>query len=83
MSTSSTKAAEAVFRKQDKQAAMSEYDRRRKAELEKSARLKALRLAKEAADREAAAQADAAQAAAKKPVPKRRETVAAKEAASA
>ncbi len=77
MSTSSSKVAEALFKKQDKQAAMSEYDQRRKAEKEKSAQLRALRLAKEAADREAAAQA-----AAKKPVPKRREAVAAKEAVS-
>ncbi len=82
MSTRSSKAAEALFWKQNKQAAMSEYDQRRKAEKEKSARLRALRLAKEAADREAAAQAAAAKAAAKKPVPKRRETVAAKEAVS-
>ncbi len=82
MSTRSSKAAAALFRKQDKPAAMSEYDQRRKAEKEKSARLRALRLAKEAADREAAAQAAAAKAAAKKPVPKRRETVAAKEAVS-
>ena len=36
-------------------ARLSEYDRRRKAEQEKTARLRALRLAKEAADREAAA----------------------------
>lgn len=77
MSTKSFKAAEALFRKQDKEAAMSEYDQQRKAEQEKSARLRALRLAKEAADSEAAAQATT-----KKPVPKRRETVAAKEAAS-
>lgn len=82
MSTRSSKAAEALFRKQDKQAAMSEYDQQRKTEMEKSARLRALRLAKEAADREAAAQAAAAKAAAKKPVPKRRATVAAKEAVS-
>lgn len=82
MSTRPSKAAEALFRKQDKQAAMSEYDQRRKAEKEKSARLRALRLAKEAADREAAAQAAAAKAVAKKLVPKRRETVAAKEAVS-
>ena len=77
MSTKSSKAAEALFKKQDKQAAMSEYDRRRKAEQEKSARLRALRLAKEAADREAAAQA------AKKPVAKRRNTIAAKDVVSA
>ncbi len=77
-STRSSKAAEAFFKKQDKQAAMSEYDRQRKAEQEKSARLRALRLAKEAADHDAAAQA-----AAKKPVTKGRKTVAAKHAVSA
>ncbi len=54
MSTKYSKEAEALFGKQDKQVAMSEYDQRRKAELEKTARLRALRLAKEAADREAA-----------------------------
>ncbi len=82
MSTRSSKAADALFGKQEKQTAVSEYDQRRKAEKEKTARLRALRLAKEASDREAAAQAAAAKAAAKKPVPKRRETVAAKEAIS-
>ena len=54
MSTKYSKEAEALFRKQDKQVAMSDYDQRQKAELEKSARLRALRLAKEAAGREAA-----------------------------
>ncbi len=83
MSTSSSKAAEALFKKQDKQAAMSEYDQRRNAEQKKSARLRALRLAKEAADREAAAQAAATKAAAKKPGAKRRKTVAATDAVSA
>ncbi len=82
MSTRSSKAAEVLFREEDKQAAMSENDQRRKAEKEKSARLRALRLAKEAADREAAAQAATVNAAAKNPVSKRRETVAAKEAVS-
>ena len=62
MSKKLSKEAEAIFKKQDKQVAMSEYDQRRKAELEKTARLRALRLAKEAADREAAAQAAAAKA---------------------
>ena len=83
MSMRSSKVAEALFRKEDKQAAMSAYDQRRKAEKEKSARLRALRLAKEATDREAAAQAATVKAAAKKPVRKRRDTVAAKEAVSA
>ncbi len=83
MNTKSSKAAEALFRKQDKQAALSENDQRRNAEQEKSARLRALRLAKEAADRDAAAQAAAAKAATKKPVAKGRKTVAAKYAVSA
>ncbi len=83
MSTNSSKAAEALFKKQDKQAAISEYDQRRNAEHQKTARLRALRLAKEAADREAAAQAATVKAAATNPVSKRRETVAAKEAVSA
>ncbi len=82
VSTRYSKAAEAFFKKQDKQAAMSEYDLQRKAEQEKSARLRALRLAKEAADREAAAQAAAWKAAAKKQVAKRLKTVAAKDAVS-
>ena len=63
-SKKSSKAAEALFRKQDKAAAMTDYQQRQLAEDEKTARLKALRLAKEAADREAAEQA-AAEAAAK------------------
>jgi hypothetical protein len=83
MNTKSSKAAEALFRKQDKQATLSENDQRRNAEQEKSARLRALRLAKEAADRDAAAQAAAAKAATKKPVAKGRKTVAAKYAVSA
>ncbi len=83
MNTRSSKTAEALFKKEDKRAAMSEHDRRRKAELEKTARLRALRLAKEAADREATAQAAAAKAAAKKPLAGRRKTVAVKDAVSA
>ena len=83
MSTKSSKAAEALFKKQDEQAAMSEYEQRRNAEREKSARLRALRLAKEAADREAAAQAAATKATAKKPVAKRRKKVAEMDAVSA
>lgn len=83
MSKRFSKAAEALFRKQDKQAAMSEYEQRLNAEQEKSARLRALRLAKEAADCQAAAQAAATKLAAKKPAAKRRETVAAMDAASA
>ena len=79
MSTKASKAAEAFFKQKDKQAAMSEYELRRKAEDEKSARLRVLRLAKEAADREEAAKAEAEKAAktAKKPATKRRKTTAA------
>ena len=54
MSKKLSKEAEALFKKPDKQAPTSEYEQRRQAELEKSSRLRALRLAKEAADREAA-----------------------------
>jgi len=39
MRTNSSKTAEALFRKQDKQAALSEYDERREAEREKTARI--------------------------------------------
>ena len=73
MTSRSSKAAEAFFKKQEKEAAMTEYQEQQKAELEKSARLRALRLAKEAADREAAAKA----AAEKKPAAKRRKKAAA------
>ena len=66
-SKKSSKAAEALFRKQDKAAAMTDYQQRQLAEDEKTARLKALRLAKEAAEREAAEQA-AAEAAARRRV---------------
>ena len=83
MNTKYSKAAEALFRKQDMQAALSDYEQRRIADHEKSARLRALRLAKEAVDCEAAAQAAASKAVAKKPVAKRRKKVAAMKAASA
>ena len=85
MSTKSSKAAEAFFKKQDKQAAMTEYELRRKAEDEKSARLRVLRLAKEAADREEAAKAEAEKLAkaAKKPAAKRRKASTTAGAASA
>ena len=83
MNKKSSKAAEALFKKQDEQAAISEYEQRRNAERKKSARLRALRLAKEAADREAAAQAAAAKTTAKKPVAKRRKKVAEMDAVSA
>lgn len=80
MSSKNSKAAEALFKKQDKEAAMTEYQQRRKAEDEKSARLRVLRLAKEAADREAEAQAQAEKAA-KKPAAKRRKAATVKETA--
>ncbi len=79
MSRKSSKAAEALFKKQDKQTAMTEYETRQKAEQEKTARLRALRLAKEAADREAAELAAAKEKAAKKPAAKRRKKVVAKD----
>ena len=43
MSAKSSKMADAVFRKQDKQAAVTEYHRLQKVEKEKGARLRALR----------------------------------------
>jgi len=70
MSDRSSKAAVHLSRTQEKQRAMADYARLRKAEQEKTARLRALRLAKEAADRGAADEAAAAKAAAKKPRPK-------------
>ncbi|MBT5415175.1 MAG: hypothetical protein HOH66_14840 [Rhodospirillaceae bacterium] len=81
MSAKSSKMADAVFRKQDKQAAVTEYQRLKKVEKEKGAKLRALRLAKEAADREAEALAAAEKAAAKKPV-KRRKKAPAKDVAA-
>lgn len=72
-----------LIQETDKQTAMSEYDQRWNAGQEKSARLRALRLAKEATDCEAAAQAAATKSAAKKPAAKRRKTVAAMDAVSA
>ena len=72
MSDGSSKAAAHLARTQEYQRATSDYARLRKAEQEKTVRLRALRLAKEAADREAADEAAAAKAAAKKPTSKRR-----------
>ena len=83
MSTKSSRGANAFFKKQDEQAARSEYDERLRAEQEKCRRLRALRLAKEASDRKAAAEAAATKAAAKKPAAKRRKTVAAMDAVNA
>jgi len=80
MSTKSSKAAEAAFRKKDKEVAVSEYDRQRKARHEKIARLRVLRFTQESADRVAAARAVTETAAAKKPAAKRRKTVSAKDA---
>ena len=61
-----TQAAEKLFKQREKAAAMSDYERRVKAEKEKTARLRALRLAKEAADKEAAEQQAVIDAAEKK-----------------
>ena len=82
MAAKSSRMADAVFKKQDKQAAVTEYHRRQKAEKEKGARLRALRLAKQAADQETAALAEAEKAAAKKPVAKRRKKAAPADSAS-
>lgn len=56
----SSKAAALLSREEDRQQAMSDYMRRQKAEQEKTTRLRALRLAKEAADRAAADEAASA-----------------------
>lgn len=80
MSTQTSKAAEAAFRKSDKEAAMSEYNKQRMAVHEKIARLQVLRFAREAADRVAAALADKEKAAAKKPAARRRKTASVKDA---
>jgi hypothetical protein len=75
MSKRSSQPSRPFFKEQEKKAALSDYEQRRKVELEKTARLRALRLAKEAADREVAAEAAkvaAEKAAAKKPTTKRR-----------
>lgn len=77
MSDASSKAAIYLSRKQEEDRARSDYRRLREAEQEKTVRLRALRLAKEAADRGAADEAAAAKAAAKKPSSKRRKAVAA------
>jgi len=76
MSDGSSKAAAHLSRTQEYQRATSDYARLRKAEQEKTVRLRALRLAKEAADRGAADEAAAAKAAAKKPASRRRRAVA-------
>ena len=79
MSDGSSKAAAHLARTQEYQRATSDYERLRKAEQEKTVRLRALRLAKEAADRGAADEAAAAKAAAKKkPASRRRRAVAAR-----
>lgn len=77
MSDGSSKAAIRLSRKQEQERATSDYARLRKAEQEKTTRLRALRLAKEVADRGAADEAAAAKVAAKKPAPKNRTAVAA------
>jgi hypothetical protein len=79
MSTQTSKAAEAAFRKSDKEAAMSEYNKQQMAVREKIARLQVLRLAREAAERVAAALADKEKAAAKKPAVRRRKTASVKD----
>ncbi len=77
MSDGSSKAAAHLARTQEYQRATSDYARLRKAEQEKTVRLRALRLAKEAADRGAADEAAAAKVDAKKPASKHRKAVAA------
>ena len=78
MSDGSSKAAAHLARTQEYQRATSDYARLRKAEQEKTVRLRALRLAKEAAERGAADEAAATKAAAKKPASKCRKAIAAR-----
>jgi hypothetical protein len=60
------------LRKQEQERARFDYARQQKAEQEKTARLRALRLAKEAADRKTVDQAAAAKATIKEPAPQTR-----------
>jgi hypothetical protein len=55
--TTAQLAADKLFRKRDKEVAVSEYEAAKIAQAEKTARLRALRLAKEANDREIAEKA--------------------------
>jgi hypothetical protein len=73
MSDKSLKAATLLLREQEKRRATSDYLRLREAEQEKTTRLRALRLAKEAADRAAADEAATAKTATKNPGSKHRE----------
>ena len=73
MSDKSEKAAALVSREQEKRRATADYLRLRTAEQEKTTRLRALRLAKEAADRAATDESAAEKITAKRPSPKLRE----------
>ena len=67
MSEKSSRAAALLFREQEKRRATADYVRRREAEHEKTQRLRALRLAREAADCAAHDEAMAAKTAPKTP----------------
>ncbi len=62
MSRDKSAAADKFFKAQSKETALSDYERKQKAQLENMARLKALRLAREAQEREAAAREAEAEA---------------------
>jgi hypothetical protein len=77
MSDKSSIEAARLLRKQDAQAAVSEYALLQKATQNKIARLRAMRIAKEAADRAAADEAAVAKTITKKPATKLRNAAAA------
>lgn len=62
MNAKFSRAADAAFKKKNREAVLSENERKRLAVREKSVRLRELRLAKESVDREAAALVSAAKA---------------------
>jgi hypothetical protein len=73
VTTAASKAADAAFRKKDQAAAMSDYEKGKKAERKKTDQLRALRFEKEAAEREEEArEAEAKAKAAKKPAAKKK-----------
>jgi len=69
--TKSAIAAARLFRRRDMEAAVSDHERAKKAQAEKTVRLRALRLAKEAVDKEIAVAAKAAKDAAKAAIKRR------------
>jgi len=83
VTTAASRAADAAFRKKDQAAAMSDYEKEKKAERKKIENLRALRLEKEAVEREEAAKEAKAKASAKKKTAAKRKPKAAATASSA